>query len=182
MNEIVNTQTYLFLACIQIGILMGILYDLIRLFRNVIKHPHLIVQLEDLLYWLICAGFAFYMIYNHNYGAIRPYVFIGILLGGIFYFCTFSVIFMKIGLMIIDIVKQYINKLINLLLIPIRWILRILHIPLRYIVTRYTKINTIRKHKMRRIKRRWYHAKADIRTELRIKKNKKTVYKHNKSR
>lgn len=182
MNEIVNTQTYLFLACIQIGILMGMFYDLIRILRNIIKRPHLIIQLEDLVYWLICSGFAFYMIYTHNYGAIRPFVFIGILLGGIFYFSTFSIIFMKVAVWIIDTMKKYINILINLLLMPVQWILKVLHIPFNYIVKKYIKINSIRKHKMRRIKRKWYHTKADIRTELRLKKDKKTVYNQNKSR
>lgn len=182
MNEMVNTQTYLFLVCIQIGILMGIFYDLIRLWRNIIKHPHFIIQIEDLIYWLICAGFGFYTIYTHNYGDIRPFVFIGMILGGIFYFNTFSIIFMKVALWVINTIKKCIRKLISLLLIPIKWIFNLLHIPLNYIIGRYMVINNIRKHKMRKIKRKWYHTKADIKTELRLKKRKKMIYKQHKSR
>lgn len=79
MNQIVNDQALLFITCIEIGVIIGMFFDIIRILRKLIKHPDFLVQIEDALYWVICALIGFYMLYVNNYGAIRPFVFIGIL-------------------------------------------------------------------------------------------------------
>ncbi|WP_070001073.1 spore cortex biosynthesis protein YabQ [Cellulosilyticum sp. I15G10I2] len=173
MNQIVSNQSLLFITCAQIGIVMGIFFDLIRIFRKIIKHPDILVQLEDLIYWIICALIGFYMLYINNYAAIRPFVFIGILLGAILYFASFSIVFMKIATIVINYIKALIHKIIRLLLIPIKGAVRILKVPLKYASGKLSAANYYKKRRLRRLRRKWYHTKADIRTELRIKKDKK---------
>ena len=137
MNVLVTKQTLLFLTAIQIGILMGIIFDLIRIFRKLIKHPNIFVQIEDMLYWVVSGFIGFYMLYICNYAAIRPYIFIGMILGGLFYFLSFSIWFMKLATIAIEYLKKVIVKMVQCLIIPIkavtRWILSILGLPINYI-------------------------------------------------
>lgn len=172
MNELVNTQTLLFIRCIEIGILMGMIYDLIRIFRKIINHYNWIVQVEDGLYWIGCSFIGFGILYMHNYADIRLFGIIGIILGGIFYLCTFSILFMKIATWIIDIIKKILGYVIHILSIPIKWILRTLIIPIQYIMKKLGLVNQKQRKRMKKIKRNWYQKKADIKTSIKIMKHK----------
>ena len=173
MNQIVSSQSLLFITCAQIGIMMGILFDLIRIFRKIIKHPDFLVQVEDLTYWILCGFIGFYMLYINNYAAIRPFVFIGILLGAILYFASFSLLFMKIATIVINYMKDLIQKIVKLILIPIKGLIKIIKVPIKYICNKLDIINTYKKHRIRKLKRKWYYKKADLRTEIRARKIKK---------
>jgi len=128
---IISEQAFLFLTCVKTGIIMGVLYDIIRVIRKIIKHPNWVVHLEDLIYWIACGCFAFIMIFWKNYGQIRGFVFLGMLIGGILYFTTVSSYFIKI---ITQIIKSFI-------IVPIRCIMKVIIIPFRYLYDGYLNIN-----------------------------------------
>lgn len=172
MNELVNTQTLLFIRCIEIGILMGMIYDLIRIFRKIINHYNWVVQVEDGLYWVGCSFIGFGILYMHNYADIRLFGIIGIILGGIFYLCTFSILFMKIATWVIDVVKNILGYVIHILSIPIKWILRALAIPIKYIINIVRRANQKQIKRVKKIKRNWYQKKADIKTSIKVGKHK----------
>lgn len=166
----ITDQLLLFLTAIEIGICMGVLFDLIRIFRKLIKHPNFFVQIEDMLYWIICGFIGFYMLYICNYAEIRPYIFIGIVLGGVFYFATFSIIFMKIATIVIFYIKALISKVIKWIMIPIRYILRMMRIPLRYMRKQWICFRISCKLKYRQMKRRKYEKQSDKKVEKYLKK------------
>ena len=170
MNQIVSSQTILFLTSVEIGILMGVLFDLVRIFRKLIKHPNFLVQIEDMLYWVICGFVSFYMLYICNYAEIRPYIFIGIILGGIFYFCTFSIVFMKIATIIINYIKKVINRIIGWMLIPIKGMIHLVSIPLNYLKRKFVHIKYLNKVRYRQFKRKQYEHKSDQKVERYLKK------------
>lgn len=172
MNELVNTQTLLFIKCIEIGILMGMIYDLIRIARKIINHYNFIVQVEDVLYWLACSLIGFAILYMHNYAEIRFFGLIGMILGGIMYLCTFSIIFMKIATWVIDLVKKIISYILHILSIPIKWLMTLVYIPLRWMRRSLGIANNCQKQKVRTLRRKWYHKKADIKTSIKIKREK----------
>lgn len=63
---------------LALGILAGAglmaLYDILRVFRMLLRHNWFWVGIEDLGYWIF-AGFAvFYLLYRENDGALRLYV------------------------------------------------------------------------------------------------------------
>ena len=64
----------LFLHAIAAGVVLMIVYDLIRLIRFVIPHGSLAVGLEDLCYWIWSAFFTFLFLYRENDGALRFYI------------------------------------------------------------------------------------------------------------
>lgn len=67
------------------GILMMVLYDLIRIFRRLIRHSVLAVAVEDVLYWIVCGILIFRMLYLENSGAIRGFAIAAVVLGMILY-------------------------------------------------------------------------------------------------
>lgn len=172
MNEIVNAQTLLFIRAIEIGILLGMFYDLIRIFRKIIPHVNWLVQIEDILYWLFCTFVAFSIFYVHNFADIRFFVFIGMILGGIFYLCTFSIVFMKIAAWFIELMRRIITYIIKLLLIPIRWIIELIKIPLRMLQMQLIRWRKYRRGQVRKAKRKWYYTTADIKTGIKLKSHK----------
>ena len=172
MNQMVNTQAALFITSIEIGILMGCVFDLIRVARKIVKHPNFLVQIEDMLYWIFCGFLGFYMLYICNYAAIRIYVFGGMILGALFYFLTFSIVFMKVTTIIINYVKALLNRLYHLMLIPIRALIRLIKRPLRYIKGKYNAAKADAYRKKRAKLRVKYQNIADQKTEQYLKRQK----------
>ena len=169
----INEQAFLFLTCVQTGIIMGMLYDLIRILRKVIHHPNWLVQIEDLLYWITCGCFAFIMVYWENYGQIRVFVFIGILIGALLYFSTASILFMKVANWIIDWTKKVLKKIISFVLIPIKCIIVIIKIPYRYVCRAYGEARKYKRSQVRKARNKWRRRRAQWRAQWKIVKEKK---------
>lgn len=76
--------------CLALGALLALLYDGLRLLRLLFHHWSWLVDVEDLLYWLLTAWLVFRTLFYFNQGALRAYAFFGLLLGVIFYALTMS--------------------------------------------------------------------------------------------
>ncbi len=175
MNEIVSSQALLFITSIEIGIVMGMIFDFIRVIRKIVKHPNIFVQIEDLLYWMSCGLVGFYMLYITNYADIRSFVFIGIILGAVFYFATFSIVFMKAATVIINYVKVLLKKLWQLFLVPMKWCIKTIKRPIIYLKKRIA-IEKERSYIVYRKKRRErYQQEADRRTEKYVSEKLKKI-------
>lgn len=74
-------ETRLFLLSIVVGVGLSLLYDLLRVLRLQTRHRPIVVSLEDLLYFLVCAAVTFGFALKDNSGQIRGYILIGELLG-----------------------------------------------------------------------------------------------------
>lgn len=72
------------------GILILLLYDLLRIFRRVVSHGVVAIAMEDLCYWLITALLIFQLIYRENDGAIRGYAIAALGMGMLLYYYTLS--------------------------------------------------------------------------------------------
>ena len=55
------------------GMLLLILYDMLRIVRRVIAHGVWAVAVEDLCYWMAAVVLVFQLIYQENDGALRGY-------------------------------------------------------------------------------------------------------------
>lgn len=176
MNDVVNTQTLLFLKAIQIGVVLAVLYDLVRLLRKLVKHPNWLVQLEDLLYWLGCIVISFSLFYMYNFAQIRFFALIGMALGAILYLVTLSILFMKIATYIIEVLKKFLLALMRLLSVPLRWIMGICLIPIRYSVKQVQWLHSYSYKKKKQLFRKWYYISSDRKAHSKMKRN-KTIYK-----
>lgn len=172
INQLVSEQAALFIECIKIGIIMGAIYDLIRIARRIVKHVDILVHIEDILYWVTCSFIAFACLYMHNFAEIRLFAITGIVLGAALYVLTFSIIFMKIATTIINFINKCIVYVYNLILIPINWTIRKLKIPVKYLNKKRVIYIDKGKEEARRINRKVVLQQADLKTDLNIIRNK----------
>jgi len=124
-------QARFFLWTMILGAASGAVFDVFRIFRRIIKHPDFLTQIEDLLYWLFISVLIFYFILYHNSGEVRIYAIIGVFAGMCLYFATLSRLVMKVSVFLIDLVKKIILTTVNILLLPIKLIIRLLSYPAR---------------------------------------------------
>ena len=94
--EIVG-QCQLFLNGVFLGACMIFVYDLLRIWRRVIRHGTVWIGIEDMFFWCGCAAAVFGMLYRHNDGLIRGFVIAALLSGMLLYHFTFSRYVVKAG-------------------------------------------------------------------------------------
>lgn len=137
MDNLATSQAYIFLIFIINGIIIAFIFDIFRIFRKSFKTPDWLTYVEDILFWLISCIILAYSIYTYNNGAIRLYMFIGLLIGAIIYIITISKYIIKISVAIIDKIKhilQFLTKcVIYLIKIIGRWGRKVLLRPICFI-------------------------------------------------
>lgn len=121
-REIIREWNF-WLASVAAGVCMAFSYDLIRLFRRLIRHGRIAVDLEDILYWTACFLLSFTLLYYGNNGVIRFAAVLGAAAGMMAYAVTLGRFFVKAGFFIID---KTIGRLLRMLAKSIRTVPRIL--------------------------------------------------------
>lgn len=98
-------QVYVFLIFIMNGLLIGLLFDTFRTIRKSFKTSNIITDFQDIIFWLLTGLLILYSLFKFVNGELRGYIFIGLILGYILYLLIFSSIYMKISLIIINLLK-----------------------------------------------------------------------------
>lgn len=102
MSKNIFADLDLWLISIAAGVCMAFVYDLLRLFRRLVRHGRLAVDLEDLLYWTVCFFASFTILYYANNGVIRFVAVLGAALGMLLYSVTMGRIFVKVCYFLIN--------------------------------------------------------------------------------
>lgn len=123
-----NSQTILFFIFIFDGLIIGVIFDFFRILRRSFKTGLLITSIEDIFFWIIACSIMLYSAFVYNNGIIRGYMFLGVIIGTIFYMLTFSSIIIKICVFVVKNTIRLLIKLIKILYIPIKVILKPLNI------------------------------------------------------
>lgn len=100
-GEIVK-EWYFWLVSIATGAFLAFVYDVIRLFRRLVRHGRLAVDLEDILYWTACFGLSFTLLYYGNNGVIRFAAVLGAAAGMALYAVTAGRFFVRVSCLVID--------------------------------------------------------------------------------
>lgn len=90
MATIIYDEAELFGVCLLLGMVLALLYDGIRIIRLFFRHKNWLIDLEDLLFWIFTAWFAFSTLFTYNQGRLRGYAFLGMFLGVLVYTITLS--------------------------------------------------------------------------------------------
>lgn len=133
----IKWQVLIFFVSIFIGLSIGFFYDLIRVFRRIIKHKNIFVQIEDFLYWFFAAIYSFFIALYKNNGEIRFFFILGIFLGMTLYFCTISIIFIKISSIIINFIKKVFILTFKAIYIPLKTLVKVLTYPFNGIIKKF---------------------------------------------
>ncbi len=90
MEFSIAQEVYVLLASFGSGILIGVLYDLLRTIRSYAKPSSSITAIQDTVFWCLATVFMFFTIFHTNNGVVRWYEFFGVFCGVIFYFFLLS--------------------------------------------------------------------------------------------
>lgn len=123
MNEAIMVELRFFVASIIWGMLLIIFYDLLRIFRRVIKHNALFVGIEDVIYWVICSILIFRMMYKQNNGIIRGFSILAMLIGMLIFHHVISDFFVNIISSLIHKFFHFIGMVLNIIFRPFYFIL-----------------------------------------------------------
>lgn len=139
MIFIVN-QVYIFFYAILGGAILALLYDVLRIKRRAIKTNVIIVNLEDIFYWIVAAMFLFMTVYKSNSGEMRGYIFLGNVIGVILYETLLSKIIINSSVMIINLIKRILLFIYKILSFPFKLIYKILKVPIHFILRCFFKL------------------------------------------
>lgn len=152
----ISYQAKIFIFTVILGLIIGFIYDFIRFIRRIIVHSLLAIQLEDLVYWILMAVFAFMAILRANYGDIRPFLILGLFIGIVLYFLVFSKYILKIYISIMNYFKYillFFIKVLRYFLSPFIQVLKFIFIPLRIFIGKLKKFNKKSKKHLKNIKK-----------------------------
>lgn len=73
------------LHALLMGVFITFVYDTLRIFRRVIPHRDFWVSMEDLSFWVYCAGEVFLLMYHESDGTLRWFAVLGAMVGMLLY-------------------------------------------------------------------------------------------------
>lgn len=152
-----QNQAYAFVIFILNGFLIGLLFDIFRIFRKTFKTPDFITYFEDFSFWIISGLILLYSIFKYNNGELRIYIFLGVILGTSIYLLIFSKFFITVSVNIINLIKKIFKLLIiKPVLFFIKIIKKVVINPIKkifeWIKKSISKIMSIIKNKTKKIK------------------------------
>lgn len=122
-DNILNQLNSLFIFILS-GIIIGIFFDIFRVLRKTFKTPDFITYIEDALFWILTGFFLLVIIFVFQDGQIRNYTILGLIIGIIIYVLTISKYFIKINVFVVNLCKNIINKILKVLLYPLKIIFK----------------------------------------------------------
>lgn len=109
MQEVVTAPFIFFLTSILFGMGLLCIYDVIRAFRKVFFHKPLFVIIEDCLYALCVAVTSFVFLCTYNYGELRGFFFMGIVIGMSIYYMKISCHMMKVVIYFFSVINYFLK-------------------------------------------------------------------------
>ncbi|TVY06792.1 spore cortex biosynthesis protein YabQ [Paenibacillus cremeus] len=120
------------------GVVLGGLFDVYRVLSGQLKVPFWLRAVLDLLYWFIGTIVIFKLLYESNWGEVRFFIFIGLMIGISFYFWLLSRPMIGIIKFMIRVVQTTIRigkRMIELFIIkPILFLYRVVVIFLGFLL------------------------------------------------
>lgn len=113
MSMSIVIELQFFFISILWGVILLVLYDVLRIFRRIIRHSGLVVAVEDLLFWVASSVLIFAMMFRENDGIIRGFAIMGTTIGMVLYNYILS-----------DYIVNAVTRMIFYLVRPIVYILR----------------------------------------------------------
>lgn len=125
ISETIGQEADFLGIAILVGAALFLLYDMLRIFRRIIPHGNLWIGAEDFLYWLVCTGVVFVMLYRENDGMVRGFAFGGVLLGMFFYYLLLSRYVVRINVLVWKTALGFFGRIFGVVLRPARKVFKI---------------------------------------------------------
>lgn len=116
MGELVQWELQYLALVVTVGIVLAVLYDVLRIFRRLWNHSVFWLSVEDILFWMVAALTTFVVCFHEDAGNIRWFAVAGEILGACMYHWTISNFLVKyISLLLYFPIKLIKKALKNLL-------------------------------------------------------------------
>ncbi len=113
MTAQIGQEVQLLLVSVYAGIILGVSYDLIRVFRRVKPASLIRSFLEDLIFWTVASIYLFHVFLKYNYGTPRYYG-VGMMV------CTMFLYEWLWGKRLVPWVSKTIRRILLILLKPLK--------------------------------------------------------------
>lgn len=125
--ETVQFQGYVFSYSVYGGILIGIFYDIYRVIKGKRKNERLITSFWDILFLISVFVVVIWAVFSSSYGDIRPYVFIGFLVGFYLYEKLLGRIVAGVFHLVLRSITSFFRKTNNVLVLPLKLLFSFLY-------------------------------------------------------
>ena len=119
MSPDITLEIYFLFHSFIMGILITVLYDILRILRRIIPHNILAVSLEDFLYWTACSLMIFAMLIRENNGMLRWFAVAGAMIGMLLYKMTLGFLFVKYVSLLLQKILHVVGRLLKIILGPL---------------------------------------------------------------
>lgn len=163
MNDVILEEINMFLEAAWSGMLIAVAYDVLRIFRRIVKHWDWVVTVEDYVFWVIVGILVFAMIFQWNDGIVRGYVIVTLFFGAYLYHTAFSTMLVKYSSKILNFILTIVlKKPLKCFRIIVTRICKVMMTPFRLLVVWAKK-------KFKGVKRNYgkYHDKKKEKREVR---------------
>lgn len=130
MSPQIVEETLFMYHSVLLGITAAVIYDMIRIFRRIVRHNRFFLSLEDILYWVFCAWEVFYLLYRESSGVLRWFAILGIALGMFLYLISVS-----------RFVVHFVSEALNRILLILGKVLGFLFTPVRKATGRVSAVS-----------------------------------------
>ena len=120
MANSVSAQTLEFLCSALLGCGLGVLFDVVRVFRAYMPKSRILTAMADIVFWLIAVAALLAFILTVSGGRMRWYVLFGVFCGCFVYMSALSEIIYKVMKASVRILR----KLLFAITLPVYWLLR----------------------------------------------------------
>ena len=121
----ITAQTQMFLLSCGFGFLLGLLYDVFRIFRMAFFKQKAVVFIQDVLYFAVCGCLTFLFCLTMNYGEIRGYVLLGEVLGWIVYYFSLGAMVFQASSAIVGVLHKVIQFILLALSAPFLFVFHV---------------------------------------------------------
>lgn len=136
-----------FLWSVAGGAMLAIIYDILRLSRRLINTADIIVNIEDILFIALSGGASAYIAYAVNNGAFRIYSLLAMAIGFFVYRCLLGNRLIDAFVFLFDLLGKALHFLCRILLVPLRFAVRVIGKPVFLVVGGQVKKFRCRNHK-----------------------------------
>lgn len=154
INQDIAAELSFLLHSLILGMLIMVLYDVLRIFRKLVKHSVWVTAFEDLIYWLICGVCIFLMLYQENSGDLRWFVVAGISVGMLLYNGTISTLLNDRIAKAIQFFFRILAKIIGVIFWPVRKFLGITKKAAKIVEKRGQKLYIFEKKQLKKLMKR----------------------------
>lgn len=125
----IREQFFVFTLSLGCGVIIGVLFDVFRAFRQKFSFSNISVAVQDVLFWIFASLITFLITRLANGGELRWYIFFAAFSGALLYNATISHAVIHILIFIMNFTGRAAQFLLKILLSPIVFLIRIFKKP-----------------------------------------------------